>query len=180
MPNTTHTPATVAGIEAYLTRQCLKFGPDRMEHYKTVATHEAAHIVAGLACRAAILEVEINPPRTTKSALGGVNVSGLLPHHDAIIWLVGWAWEEAHGNTRNADGDMRGGKGEDAENFDRNLTIARRFVLDAEPVIKACAAAVMWGVNKRGKLPTAKLHKIMDYIRPHALKHAHLIGQGHR
>lgn len=102
-----YTPQTIAAVELHLTEQCMKFNPMNLEHYKAVATHEAAHIVAGLACDAAILEVEINSPRTTKPALGGVNVSGLLPHHDAVICLAGWAWEEAHGDTRGAENDWR-------------------------------------------------------------------------
>lgn len=154
----------------------MKFNPMNLEHYKAVATHEAAHIVAGLACDAAILEVEINSPRTTKPALGGVNVSGLLPHHDAVICLAGWAWEEAHGDTRGAENDWRAGKESDSKNLDRNLHTARLLVRDAEPVIKACASALMGRLNRSGKISSRNLYKVLTFVRPHAQEHAGLIG----
>jgi len=167
-----YTPQTIAAIDMHLTEQCMKFAPADFDHYKAVSTHEAAHIVAGLACDAAILEVEINSPRTTKHALGGVNVSGLLAHHDAIICLAGWAWEEAHGDTRGAANDWRAGKECDSKNLDRNLYAARQLVRDAEPVIKACAAAVMGHLNRRGKMSSRNLEKVLAQIRPHAHRYA--------
>lgn len=178
MPTPKYCPETIAAIEAHLAQQCLQFDPGHIEHYKAVATHEAAHIVAGLACDAVILEVEINRPTTTKPSLGGVNVSGLLDHHDAIISLAGWAWEEAHGDTARAAEDLRYGKGCDSKNFDRNLQTARRLVRDAEAVIKACAAALMKHLNRRGKLSPRNLTKVLARMSPHARGYAHYL-KGH-
>lgn len=155
----------------------MKFASIDLEHYKAVATHEAAHIVTGLACDAAIMDVEINSPRTTKNAFGGVNISGLLPHHDAVICLAGWAWEEAHGDTRGAANDWRAGKESDSKNLDRNLHTARLLVRDAEPVIKACAAAVMGHLNKRGKISSRNLEKVLTGMRPHAYRYAELLAR---
>ena len=65
----------------------------------------------------------------------------------------------------------RAGKESDSKNLDRNLQVARQLARHAEPVIKACAATLMWGLNKRGKVSERKLQKILACIGPHALKY---------
>lgn len=148
--------------------------PDRLQ----VAQHEAAHVVAALSTRGGIVDsVAIHSPGKTSRCGAHAETAStcVLPADEALVHLVGYAWEERHGHPDRASGDLMQGyrfaleaagfAAEDGDPPPDILAIARSFVVDREPLILETGASFLAAMPKTGVLKGRTLRRISDEIR---------------
>lgn len=132
----------------------------------SIATHEAAHLLAAVWCRSSVVGVTIKP---RYGVAGRFASSERLPDETAFIALVGVAWEEAHGDIALAAQDQRDGESYAAEAgvpVELLMDEARRFVASCEELIRYAAAGVLALAPKSGTLEGRALAALIDWFRP--------------
>ena len=131
------------------------------------ALHEAAHLVASCACpRSWINEVEIGTRKRGDRAagLGRCASNEIHPDERAFVWLVGWAWEKAHGEPlRGADDAWSAARG--FALYPYVLPAARAFVERYENTIRRAADEILDRMTKRGLLRDRKLAALVERLR---------------
>lgn len=159
-------------IEQALERTGRAMCAEDAEHYQAVALHESAHIVAAIACDGFVGGAIIRPRKTTYAHQGSVNTAGLLPHHDAIMAYVGYAWEELHGDVNMGSDDLDTGRQADPPNCLVNLQRARKLVVQADCEIRYCATGILGILPKTGRLDGRNFKGLQDWLRPRIRQHA--------
>lgn len=141
--------------------------PAAFERLCSTARHEAAHLIAAGYCGASVTGVEIRltgqPDRY--GATGRIHSSENLPCETAFVDLVGWAWEELHGDVKCAAADFENGRRHAREAsvpFDDILDEARDFVAheDAAEVVEALAACILALAPKTGSLSAPSMRAL--------------------
>jgi hypothetical protein len=146
---------------------------------REIADHEAAHVVAAVARRGIPYSVEVYPWASKKADRLGPGATATeamkLSADDALISLVGYAWEEALGQTSRAWNDLTLGHHHAAEAdscsaqrgapLDDHLSIARRFVKDHHDLIRETGAKILAAMPKREPLEGRRLDKILAWVR---------------
>ncbi|MHB8949836.1 MAG: hypothetical protein ACYC4S_12330 [Rhodoferax sp.] len=127
------------------------------------ATHEAAHLVGATAChRSAIVAVTIAKTNRRDGRQGTFESSEFWPDHEAFVSLVGYAWEEQHGDVKFAAGDYH--KGFNPRHV-YMLDHARAFVKTHALLIVEVAAAILLLIPKHGRLDGKPLAGLVAQLR---------------
>ena len=93
----------------------------------------------------------------------------LYVEEEAFCDAAGLAWEERHGDTRTANHDADSGSariGAPAR-WTHILNRARAFVLEHEPVIRACAAGLLNALPTNYEVSSTKCNKLLKWIALH-------------
>jgi len=129
------------------------------------ALHEAAHLVAAIACpRSTIHNLWVFPKVKRKRGVGGTMRSDeCQPDEESFVSLVGYAWEELHGDVATAKGDYV--RGCDPA-YPDVLTTARIFVRDHDAVIRHAAVGILSLCTVQGLLDGARLKALRRWLKP--------------
>lgn len=129
------------------------------------ALHEAAHLVAAIACpRSTIHNVWVFPKVKRKRGVGGTMRSDeCQPDEESFVSLVGYAWEELHGDVATAKGDYV--RGSDPAYPDM-LTAARIFVRGHDTVIRYAAVGILALCTVQGALDGDRLKALRRWLKP--------------
>ena len=151
---------------------------ERAKKRIAAAYHEAAHFVAGVACRgnfvgAAILPIRGNytsySARGRITAIGAVRVEVHTDWHNSVVDLVGRAIEEKLGGSDRVWQDDHQCAME-RPHYDEALAEARRFVNKYFRLIELTATAFLVVARKvDGEIHYKHLGKLIDYLRPKVL-----------
>lgn len=133
-----------------------------------IALHEAAHLVAAIAHGVQTTRVWVKTNKgsgrtiLTRGDDGHTLVHPNDLYQDCFISLVGVAWEERHGQCKKSLGDAQ------KFNFSRPWVLeeARDFVVEEEPNIRACAAAILGLRDAEGWLEGRLLDEMCQWLRP--------------
>jgi hypothetical protein len=155
---------------------------EQAKHRIVVALHEAAHLVASIACPStSILGVGVYAPFKAQNFFGRgcdgeVRSMSVYPEHDAFINFVGVAWEELHGDLAFADVDLQAGfryaksavesGGTALEKAEEILDKARSFVIVADRQIRVAAVGLLGLIPKHGELKRPKTAHLVNALRP--------------
>jgi hypothetical protein len=148
-----------------------KISADDLKARVRTALHEAAHLVAAWHCDAYIYGVMINSPaRADRTGeYGGVDCIEKTDDDAAFISLVGYAWEQLHGDVKGAQTDLNWARrlAEDVDlPFDDLLHEAQKFVLEAEELIRFVAAGILAIVPKSGAIRGRTLNGLRRQLLP--------------
>ena len=140
---------------------------DRMQ----TARHEAAHLVTAIACKSAILAIELEPYKKSRSETGGrANTVELLDWHTAWVYFAGAAWEKYNGDIERANDDLTGGIqaaiAAGIVPFDLFCEVAEFVEMDAQQVIDYAAVGILLLMPRNGKLEGASLAALVHWLRP--------------
>jgi hypothetical protein len=155
---------------------------EQAKHRIVVALHEAAHLVASIACPStSIFGVGVYAPFKAKNFLGRgcdgeVRSMCVYPEHDAFINFVGFAWEELHGDPAFADVDLQAGFSyaksavEDGctalEKAEEIMDRARSFIVVADHQIHVAAVGLLGLMPKHGELKRPKTTHLVNALSP--------------
>jgi hypothetical protein len=134
------------------------------------AVHEAVHIVAAVYCTGSVMKVWVTPNGKARRSgvLGKVDLAVSLRDEDAFCSLVGYAWEELHGDTAHAEHDLRSGyRHADAGGHSRIdlLNEAREFVRAGSAAFQTVAKILLALTNAAGELGDKHLAQLERVIR---------------
>lgn len=143
---------------------------DAAERVRT-ALHEGAHLAAACYCVAYVYHVYLSPSGrpNSRGEFGKVCIAERLPEDGAFCSLVGYAWEELHGDTACAANDLRDGNrlADEAERSREDLlNEAREFVRTADELIRVAALILLATVPKSGILKNRTLRGVLDWFYP--------------
>jgi hypothetical protein len=130
----------------------------------SAALHEAAHLVASIACpQSAILSVYIHPTgKGWRGVTGRVQSVELYEDEDSFVSLAGYAWEEQHGDIATAGGDYKRGY---KPLYPNVLATARAFIADHDAVIRYAAAGILSLCTKKGNLDGRPLTALVRWLK---------------
>jgi hypothetical protein len=139
---------------------------DQAKDRVCTALHEAAHLVAAIACpRSSIHYVWVHPKAKGKRGVGGeVRADECLPDEESLISLVGYAWEERHGNIVTAKGDYKRGFN---FSYPDVLDTARTFIVSHDTLIRYAATGILCLGTAKGVLNGRRLKALVQWLRPH-------------
>ena len=148
-----------------LTRQSVTMSEDELQERVDTALHEAAHLFAAGRRHASVQEVCLPSPSMARQTgvCGGVHSAERWSRDAAFVHLVGYAWEELHGDVTRARNDWAAGQQEarDADvPFDDLLAEARDFARRADRSIRWVAMDILAALPKHGVIKGAKLRRI--------------------
>ena len=160
-------PDVLGAARQVLTRHDATASEHDVQEWARTVLHEAAHLYAASYCRASADEVRIaTPGRARRTGVcGGVQCAERWSDDAAFVHLVGYAWEELHGDVIQARNDWAAGQQEaqDAEvPFDDLLEEARKFARVADLVIRHIAVDLLEALPKNGVIAGRALRKIYD------------------
>jgi hypothetical protein len=141
---------------------------DRMQ----TAMHEAAHLVAAIACKSTIIDIELEPYKKSRPGTAGrANTVELLEWHTAWVYFAGAAWEKYNGDIERANDDLTGGIqaaiAAGTVPFDLFCEVAEFVEMDAEQVIGYAAVGILMLMPKNGKLERKKLAALVSWLKPY-------------
>jgi hypothetical protein len=141
---------------------------DRMQ----TAKHEAAHLVAAIACKSSIIAIELEPYKKSRPGTAGLaNTVELLEWHTAWVYFAGAAWEKYNGDIERANDDLAGGIqaaiAAGTVPFDLFCDVAEFVEMDAEQVIGYAAVGILLLMPKNGILEGRKLAALVSWLKPH-------------
>jgi hypothetical protein len=131
------------------------------------ALHEAAHLVAAIACpRSTIHYVWVYPQVKGKRGVGGTFRSDeCLPFEEAFVSMAGYAWEELHGDVATAKGDYTRATTEHPNHLEA-LTTARGFIVAHDTVIHYAAVGILSLCTVKGGLYGDRLKALRRWLKP--------------
>jgi hypothetical protein len=131
------------------------------------ALHEAAHLVAAIACpRSTIHHVWVYPKVKGKRGVGGTFRSDeCLSFEEAFVSMAGYAWEELHGDVATAKGDYTRATTEHPNHLEA-LTTARAFIMAHDTVIRHAAVGILSLCTVQGLLDGDRLKALRRWLKP--------------
>ncbi len=136
-----------------------------------IALHEAAHLVAAVACNSSVRWVEIYVPHKSKNLPGGRIQSYERRELDsAFVSLAGYAWEKNFGNTNLARSDWERALSEsrpyDVEIHDL-LIQTEDYILGAGKIWVHYAAVGILGLcTVKGVLAGRRMQHLFNWLKP--------------
>jgi hypothetical protein len=129
------------------------------------ALHEAAHLVAAIACpKSTIHFVHVHPTGNGWRGVGGrVQSDEKFEDEESFVSLAGHAWEEQHGDIATARGDyLRGFK----PSYPDVLNTARAFIVSHDHPIRYAATGILCLCTAKGELDGLRLKALVKWLRP--------------
>jgi hypothetical protein len=129
------------------------------------ALHEAAHLVAAMACpKSTIHYVHVHPTGKGWRGVGGsMRSDEKFEDEESFVSLVGYAWEEEHGDVATAKGDHARGFN---PSYPDVLTKARAFIVSHDDHIRHAATGILCLCTAKGELDGLRLKALVKWLRP--------------
>ena len=123
--------------------------------------------------RATIHRIEIHSAGRAERTgeWGAVHAAELTDSDAAFCRLVGYAWQERHGDLANGAQDLEDGKRFSLaadESWKTLLAASRRFVVEGEQRIRLVAERILETLPENGMLQGRRLGKLLDWLGPAA------------
>jgi hypothetical protein len=129
------------------------------------ALHEAAHLAAAIACpHSSIHNVWVHPTGKGFRGVGGrVRSDEKYEDEESFVSLVGYAWEELHGDIATARGDYERGCN---PFYPDVLATARAFIVSHDTAIRHAAIGVLCLCTVKGVLDGQRLKGLVKWLKP--------------
>lgn len=151
---------------------------------RNTVLHEAAHLLAVIACggRTYSLSINKNPSTTIKGYAGKVNPCVATDEQDAFVCLTGYALECTNGDPHRAADDLHHAKAYEHSDRTRGLGFsldvverkAHKFLAIHQEKLNHAAVGILCLLPKSGVMDHAKLRKLCDWLRPGTLRYEYL------
>lgn len=140
---------------------------EQAEARMCAALHEAAHLVASIACLGShIININLPPKKQGPRGVFGTCFSAeSQPFEESFVSMAGFAWEELHGDASFAAGDYARAVSEHSEYLEA-LAMARAFIVSHDSVIRYAATGILCLCTVKGRLDGLRVTALVKWLKP--------------